>query len=94
MSPAIVDSHCHLPLIEGGLESILARAAAAGVEHMLCVSVDLESYAGVRDLARAYQQISCSVGVHPNTDTPVREPTLEDAYVRLVGGDHHDQAGN
>jgi hypothetical protein len=23
----------------------------------------------------------------------VREPTLEDAYVRLVGGDNHDQAG-
>lgn len=23
----------------------------------------------------------------------VREPTLEDAYVRLVGGDHHDQTG-
>lgn len=23
----------------------------------------------------------------------VREPTLEDAYVRLVGGDHHDPAG-
>lgn len=88
----LVDSHCHLPLIEGGLESILARAAAAGVEHMLCVSVDLESYAGVRDLARAYQQISCSVGVHPNTDTPVREPTLEELveeggqdYVVAVG---------
>lgn len=77
----LVDSHCHLPLIEGGeagFEGILARAAAAGVGHMLCVSVDLESYAGVRSLARAYQQVSCSVGVHPNTDTPVREPSLEE----------------
>jgi len=75
----LVDSHCHLPLIEGGeagLEGILARAEAAGVSHMLCVSVDLESYAGVQALARAYTQISCSVGVHPNTDTPVREPTI------------------
>ncbi len=77
----LVDSHCHLPLIEGGeagFEGILARAAAAGVGHMLCVSVDLESYPAVRELARAYPQISCSVGVHPNTDTPVREPTLEE----------------
>jgi TatD DNase family protein len=75
----LVDSHCHLPLIEGGeagFDGILARAAAAGVGHMLCVSVDLESYPAVRELARAYPQISCSVGVHPNTDTPVREPTL------------------
>lgn len=72
----LVDSHCHLPLIEGGLEGVLERAAAAGVSHMLCVSVDLESYAGVRALALAHRQVSCSVGVHPNTDTPVREPTI------------------
>ena len=75
----LVDSHCHLPLIEGGeagIEGVLARAKAAGVSHMLCVSVDLESYAGVRELARNYSQVSCSVGVHPNTDTPVREPGI------------------
>jgi TatD DNase family protein len=75
----LVDSHCHLPLIEGGeagIEGVLARAAAAGVSHMLCVSVDLESYAGVRELARNHAQVSCSVGVHPNTDTPVREPSI------------------
>ena len=79
MSMQLVDSHCHLPLIDGGedgLPGVLARAAAAGVSHMLCVSVDLESYAGVQALARLYPQISCSVGVHPNTATPVREPTI------------------
>ena len=75
----LVDSHCHLPLIEGGeagLEGILARAAAAGVSHMLCVSVDLESYAGVAALARGWPQVSASVGVHPNTAHEAREPTI------------------
>ena len=75
----LVDSHCHLPLIEGGeagLEGIFARAAAAGVSHMLCVSVDLESYAGVAALARAWPQVSASVGVHPNTGHEAREPSI------------------
>ena len=75
----LVDSHCHLPLIEAGeagLEGILARAESAGVSHMLCVSVDLESYAGVAALARALPQVSASVGVHPNTDREAREPSI------------------
>ena len=77
----LVDSHCHLPLIEAGeagLEGILSRAAAAGVGHMLCVSVDLESYAGVADLARSLPQVSASVGVHPNTDHQAREPSISE----------------
>ena len=75
----LVDSHCHLPLIEAGeagLDGILTRAAAAGVSHMLCVSVDLETYAGVAALARALPQVSASVGVHPNTEQAAREPTI------------------
>ena len=75
----LVDSHCHLPLIqagEAGLDGILARAQTAGVSHMLCVSVDLESYAGVAALARALPQVSASVGVHPNTDQEAREPSI------------------
>jgi TatD DNase family protein len=50
----LVDSHCHLPLIDGGSEGlagILARASAAGVVHMLCVAVDLQTYAGVAAVA-------------------------------------------
>ena len=69
----LVDSHCHLPLIEGGeagFEGILARAAAAGVGHMLCVSGDLESYPAVRELARAFPQISCSFGAEITNSIP------------------------
>ena len=76
---SLIDSHCHLPLIEAGeagLEGVLARAKSAGVSHMLCVSVDLESYAGVAALARALPQVSASVGVHPNTDCEAREPSI------------------
>ena len=75
----LVDSHCHLPLIDGGaegLDGVLARARAAEVAHMLCVSVDLESYARVAELARTLPQVSASIGVHPNTEVDAREPTV------------------
>ena len=74
----LVDSHCHLPLIEheGGLEKILSNAEEAGIGHMLCVSVDLESYPEIKEIAAKYPHISASVGVHPNSDIKT-EPSVE-----------------
>ncbi len=77
----LVDSHCHLPLIDGGeagMDGIVERARAAGVGHMLCVCVDLESFTAVRAAAARYDDVSASVGVHPNTDESAREPTIDD----------------
>jgi len=77
----LVDSHCHLPLIDGGdegLTGIVERAGDADVTHMLCVSVDLETFPDVAALAVACKNISASVGVHPNTGTDVKEPSADD----------------
>ena len=77
----LVDSHCHLPLIDGGpdgLTGILERARLADVAHMLCVSVDLETFDGVAALAANTDDVSASVGVHPNTGQEVREPTVDE----------------
>ena len=65
----LVDSHCHLPLMETAVEDILAEARAQGIAHMLCVSVELETFPQILALARRYPVISASVGVHPNTKT-------------------------
>lgn len=76
----LVDSHCHLPLIANdaaGIAEVVERARAAGVVHMLCVGVDLETFPGVLAAARAHPNVSASVGVHPNTDEHAREPTVE-----------------
>lgn len=65
----LVDSHCHLDLIDPTLErvdALLAQAAQVGVEHFLCVSVSLGNAPIVRELAARYRQVSASVGVHPN----------------------------
>lgn len=67
----LVDSHCHIPLVEmeGGAAAVISAAQQAGVGHMLCVSIDLESFPAVRQLARDHECVSASVGVHPN-DSP------------------------
>lgn len=69
---ALVDSHCHLPLLEdfdGGVDAAtaLARARDAGVAACLCVSVDLEGHRRLLELTRAHARVWCTVGVHPNS---------------------------
>jgi len=85
MSASLVDSHCHIPMLEDtqALDDILASALENGVRHMLCVSIDLDSYPQVLSLARRFDCISASVGVHPNTQTGA-EPTVEE-LVALAG---------
>lgn len=102
----LIDSHCHLPLIDDaqGMDAVVARARAAGVVHMLCVSVDLESWPGVAAAAARYDDVSATVGVHPNTEGPVREPDVDtllelasDAGVVAIGEtglDYFRSAGN
>ncbi|MDE0157664.1 MAG: TatD family hydrolase [Gammaproteobacteria bacterium] len=65
----LVDSHCHIPLIEleGGADAVIGAAQGAGVGHILCVSIDLVSYPEIKHLADSYSCISASAGVHPNS---------------------------
>jgi TatD DNase family protein len=69
MDVSLVDSHCHIPMIEGtdDIDSLLDLAKQNDVTHMLCVSVELETYPDILALAKKYDCISASVGVHPNT---------------------------
>lgn len=74
----LVDSHCHIPMIEreGGVDAIIAAAKDQQVEHMLCVSVDLKTYPEIATLAEKYACISASVGVHPNAEVN-KEPSCD-----------------
>jgi TatD DNase family protein len=83
---SLVDSHCHLDRlafdqIEGGLGGALSQAKAVGVEHFLCVAINLEAYPAMRALVDPFPQISVSVGVHP-TDGEGPPPDL-DALIQL-----------
>jgi TatD DNase family protein len=67
----LVDSHCHLDRLDlepfgGRIEGVLDAARQQGVGHFLCVSINLEDYPGMLALAEPLEQVSVSVGLHPN----------------------------
>ncbi|KTC89001.1 TatD family hydrolase [Fluoribacter dumoffii] len=69
----LVDSHCHLNFLDLGdfnndIANVLTQAKANGVQHFLCVCVELSDYPQLEKLASEYPDISISVGVHPNTE--------------------------
>lgn len=68
-----VDSHCHLDCIDLGefnndFDALIQQSLDAGVEHMLCVSIDLEKYPAMLKSVQNYTNVSVSVGVHPMAD--------------------------
>mgnify|MGYP001812182255 FL=1 len=78
----LVDSHCHLDRVDlapygGEFSALLAATRDAGVSHLLCVSIDLESYPAMLELVEAYPEISVSVGVHPN-ERERRDPHVDE----------------
>jgi TatD DNase family protein len=84
----LIDSHCHLDRLdlkpyEGSFACMMEQTLAAGVGHMLCVSIDLESYPAMRERVAGYPQVSVSVGVHPN-EQGRRDPSPEE-LVQLAG---------
>jgi len=78
----LIDSHCHLDRLDlsrdgGDLNVALDRARANGVEHMLCVSIDLEAWPHMAALVAPFADVSISVGVHPN-ERERREPDVDE----------------
>ncbi|MDE1174278.1 MAG: TatD family hydrolase [Parvibaculaceae bacterium] len=66
--PFLVDSHCHLdfPDFAGETDEVVARARAAGVGIMVTISTKLTEWDKVRAIAERYENIYCSVGIHPH----------------------------
>ncbi len=66
--PFLVDSHCHLdfPELSSQADDVIARAAAAGVGHMLTIGTKITKFGGVLAMAERFNHVSCSVGIHPH----------------------------
>ena len=78
----LIDSHCHLDRVDltpyqNDFSVFMQQTREAGVTHMLCVSIDLESYPDMLEMVMPYEDISVSVGVHPN-DFDRKEPTVDE----------------
>jgi TatD DNase family protein len=65
----LVDSHCHLDYYneeDGELEAVIARARAGGVRTMLTIGTKISQFDRVRRIAERYDDVYCSVGIHPH----------------------------
>lgn len=64
----LVDTHAHLnaPEFAGEVPALLQRAAAAGVDQLICVGYDVATSQRAVELAGEHSQVYATVGVHPN----------------------------
>jgi TatD DNase family protein len=91
----LVDTHCHLQLVAGreGAGAVgrsLEEAAAAGVEQVVCVGLDVEDSERCREIAEAHPGVFFTVGWHPHQRTspdPAQLRALEEllGHPRAVG---------
>ncbi len=78
----LIDSHCHLDRVNlkpyaKDFDRFMQETRDSGVGHMLCVSIDLETYPKMHALVADYPAVSVSVGVHPN-EAKRRDPDVDE----------------
>ncbi|MGA2255608.1 MAG: TatD family hydrolase [Thermoguttaceae bacterium] len=65
----MIDTHCHLDdqEFEGDRAAVVARAACAGVEHMIALGTTAASSRETVRLTEKYPSLYAGVGIHPNS---------------------------
>ncbi len=88
----LVDSHCHLdfPEFAPELDAVVSRAREAGVGICVTIGTKLSNFERVRAVAERFDDVWCTVGVHPHEATvePLANaaPLLEAArHEKVVG---------
>jgi TatD DNase family protein len=63
----LIDSHCHLnyPQLEP-TSATLARAHAQGIRYVQTICTKMDEFETIHAIAMSYEEVCCSVGVHPN----------------------------
>ena len=78
----LIDTHCHLShgRLRRQVDDVLARAAEAGVVHVICATGTVAEAHAAAGLADAHADVTFTAGVHPHDATDVTDDSL-----RLVG---------
>jgi TatD DNase family protein len=68
MTVSLIDTHCHLdfPDFKEQRDDVVNRARAAGVRRMITICTHASRFAGVKEVAETYDDVFCSLGVHPH----------------------------
>ena len=75
----MIDSHAHLQdeAFSGDLRDVMLRAKSAGVNAVICASVDFGDSVACLELARDYVEIFPCVGVAPYSNLSEVKPTMQ-----------------
>jgi len=84
----IVDTHCHLDFkdFDADRDDVLGRARDAGIVRIINVGSSMEGSRHAVELAKKYDIVYASVGVHPHDATLVTNETFEEIK-RLAASD-------
>lgn len=65
---SLIDSHCHLYYDQylNNMDSTINECKKCGVDKLLSISVDFKTSLTNIELANKYNEIYCSIGIHPN----------------------------
>jgi len=61
----LIDTHCHLEMLRH-TEASLDEAWDAGLEAVITIGIDLETSRRAAELARRYERVYATVGLHPH----------------------------
>ena len=75
----MIDTHCHLtfPQLASDLDGVVARAAEAGVSHLVTIGTTAAESAAGLVVARRFDNVACTAGVHPCYDESAGDFTAE-----------------
>ncbi|MEX1147175.1 MAG: TatD family hydrolase [Sphingomonadales bacterium] len=80
----LVDSHCHLNYkgLSDDVDGAIARARNAGVGALLTINTRLDEFDDVLAIAKAHDNVFCSVGVHPHEAENHAQVSVDDLLTR------------
>ncbi|KKK85120.1 hypothetical protein LCGC14_2776480, partial [marine sediment metagenome] len=78
--PIFIDTHCHLEMdrFSSDREAVIKRAFDSGFAALITIASDPASNEKALELARAHDNVYCTVGVHPHEARLVDEKILAD----------------
>ena len=88
MMACMIDTHCHLtfPDLANRLDEVIAGAHEAGVDRMICVGTTPGDAEAAAALARRFEEVYATVGLHPHHVQSVTDrAALHEVMARLGG---------
>ena len=88
----LIDTHAHLDAeaFEKDADAVVARAAEAGVKHILTIGITLETSQAAIRVAERFENVSAVVGIQPNYASEMKAGDW-DEIVELI--EHPDVVG-